>query len=341
MPADLHLKPETPPPAQSILIIKLGAFGDFVQALAAMRAVRQTYPDAHMTLLTRRPYRGLGEASGYFQEILLDDRPAYWNPAALLRFRKKLTARRYDLVVDLQTSDRSGAYRFLFLPHIPAWSGIAPLCSHPQRNPNRNAMHTLDRQADQLAWLGIKETPPPDLSFLPNASGEDPIEGFDPPGPVALLAPGAAPHRVDKRWPAERYGALAAALAARGFTPAVIGTRAEQAEADAILKACPQTISLIDKSPILLLGALAARASIAIGNDTGPMHLLAAAGCPSVVVYSDASDPARCAQRGPSVEILRRPSLADLPVEPVLEAALSRARSDAPGDGAAETGASA
>ncbi|MGH6618562.1 MAG: glycosyltransferase family 9 protein, partial [Alphaproteobacteria bacterium] len=58
-----------------------------------------------------------------------------------------------------------------------------------------------------------------------------------------------------------------------------------------------------------------------VGNDTGPMHIAAAVGCPSLVLFSAESDPALCGQRGPAVAYLRRPVLADLAVAEV-EAAL-------------------
>jgi ADP-heptose:LPS heptosyltransferase len=66
------------------------------------------------------------------------------------------------------------------------------------------------------------------------------------------------------------------------------------------------------------LATLARGALVAIGNDTGPMHL-AAAGCPSVVLYSHESDPALCGQRGDRVIYIRRPSLNDLGVSEVLD----------------------
>ena len=55
-----------------------------------------------------------------------------------------------------------------------------------------------------------------------------------------------------------------------------------------------------------------------MGNDTGPMHLIAAAGCPCLVLFSHDSDPERCVPRGGRVSILRRPDLANLPVEALL-----------------------
>jgi ADP-heptose:LPS heptosyltransferase len=57
-----------------------------------------------------------------------------------------------------------------------------------------------------------------------------------------------------------------------------------------------------------------------VGNDTGPMHLIATVGCPSVVLFSNESDPALCAPRGRSVTILRRPNLSSLPVADVAAA---------------------
>ena len=67
--------------------------------------------------------------------------------------------------------------------------------------------------------------------------------------------------------------------------------------------------------------ALARGAASAVGNDTGPMHLITIAGCPSVVLYSQASDPALCAQKGVDVTILRHDLLSELSVDEV-EAAL-------------------
>ncbi|MEJ0067903.1 MAG: glycosyltransferase family 9 protein [Pseudomonadota bacterium] len=84
-----------------------------------------------------------------------------------------------------------------------------------------------------------------------------------------------------------------------------------------IRNAAPGTIDLTGQTRLGELTALARRAALAIGNDTGPMHLMAAVGCRAVVLFSDASDPALCAPRGIRVTALRRPNLADLPPEDV------------------------
>src|SRR3546814_11812512 len=69
-----------------ILVIKLGALGDFLMALGPMQAIRRHHPDAELVLLTRQAYRDLGRATGLFAEIWVDPTPR-WNPPAWLRWR--------------------------------------------------------------------------------------------------------------------------------------------------------------------------------------------------------------------------------------------------------------
>ena len=190
-----------------------------------------------------------------------------------------------------------------------------PGCSHRYRPPAGRALHIVDRQAAQLAQVGIAAVPPPDLSFVRADPGR-----FALPEDFALLVPGGAPHRPAKRWPAERFAALARALAARGTTPVLLGTAAEEDALTAIAATCPEARDLCGQAGLEDIAALAHHARIAVGNDTGPMHLIAAAGCAVVSLFSGESDPAKVAPRGPSVAVLRRPNLAELTLEEVLAA---------------------
>ena len=176
-------------------------------------------------------------------------------------------------------------------------------------------MHTLEREAEQLAMAGIEIAPPPDVSWL-----DADVSRFGLGEGCALLGPGGSAHRPEKRWPAASYAALARRLAGRGIAPALIGAAAERAEIAAIAAACPDAVDLCDETSLAEIAALARRAAVAVGNDTGPMHLIALAGAPVVVLYSAASEPARTAPRGPSVTVLRRPSLDDLTLEAVVAA---------------------
>jgi ADP-heptose:LPS heptosyltransferase len=299
---------------ERILVIKLSALGDFIQALGPMKAIRDHHPDAHITLLTTAPYVGLAKACGYFDNVWIDNKPKPWNVRRTLKLKQQLKSGNFDRVYDLQTSDRSSGY-FKLMGSKTKWSGIARGCSHPHANMNRDFMHTIDRQREQLEMAGIYNTPMPDLSWA-NAD----LSHFDLDMNVALLVPGGAPHRPDKRWPAKYYADLAHALIERNIQPVLLGTAKESDVLDEIIDLCPNVRDLSGFTDFLEIAALARYARLAIGNDTGPMHLISLAGCKSIVLYSHASDPELCAQRGNDVVILREEKLEDLSVETVLGA---------------------
>jgi ADP-heptose:LPS heptosyltransferase len=306
-----------PVPA-NILVIKLSALGDFIQALGPAAAIRQHHARDKITLLTTEPYADFARQTGLFDTIMIDRRPRAWDIARWLDLRRRLRAARFDRVYDLQTSDRSSLYARLFWPgRMPAWSGIARCCSHPHANLGRDPQHTIDKQAEQLLMAGIYPTPLPSLPelglALPARLGDDRRFG--------LLIPGSSPHRPDKRWPAERFGALAGHLNAAGLVPVVIGTAAEADLGRIITALCPEALDLTGKTDLPSLAGLARQAALTIGNDTGASHIAAAAGHPVVVLFSQASDPARCAPRGNRVTVLAAPNLVELTLEPVLAAA--------------------
>lgn len=293
-----------------ILVIKLGALGDFVQAMGPAAAIRAHHRDAEITLLTTAPYAELAAAAPYFDRIWIDDRPRALDLAGWWRFRQRLRGAGFDRVYDLQTSDRSSFYHWLM--GRPEWSGIARGASHLHDNPKRDRMHTLERQAEQLGGAGISTVPPPDLGWAAREVGHF---GLTPP--LLLLVPGGSAHRPAKRWPAENYAALAALAARHGVTPVVLGGADETGLAAIIRERAAAARDLTGRTSHGEIVGLAKLAWWAVGNDTGPMHLIVAAGCPATVLYSSASDPALTAPRGKGVQILRRSRLADLAVAEV------------------------
>jgi ADP-heptose:LPS heptosyltransferase len=302
------------PALDRILVIKLSALGDFVQMMGAAAAVRGFHHRARITLLTTAPYAELAREAPYFDEVWVDERPGWADPAGIWRLRRRLREGRFDRVYDFQTRLRSSFYfRLMREGDRPEWSGIAAGASHPHANPNRDFMHTLDRQDDQLRMAGIPgPSPLPDLSWAVVD-----ITRFGLPPDYVLLIPGGAAHRPAKRWPVEHYAALATRIAAAGIVPVVIGGRDERTLGPIIAAAAPSTRDLIGETGYGDIVALGAGARRAIGNDTGPMHLAVAGGAAATVLYSAASDPALTAPRGRDVVILRRDPVADLPVDAV------------------------
>ncbi|MFC7476016.1 glycosyltransferase family 9 protein [Dankookia sp. GCM10030260] len=291
--------------SERVLVIKLAALGDFVQAFGPFAAIRAHHPGAEITLLTTPPYAELARLSPWFDAVWTDGRPSWSDPAAIWRLARRLRGAGFARVYDLQTSARSSRYRWLVGRGVE-WSGIARGASHPHANPRRDLMHTVERQREQLEMAGIREFPAPDLGWL-----DGDVAGLGLPPRFALLVPGASPARPGKRWPVGHFAALAAGL---DLPVAVVGGPAEAPLAAAILAAAPGGVDLTGRTGYAALGAVARRAEFALGNDTGPTHLIAATGCPTLALFGPESEPALCAPRGRAVAVLQRDSLAGLTV---------------------------
>ncbi len=290
-----------------------------VQALGPFAAIRKYHADAHITLLTTPPFAEFAQMTGLFDQVRSDGRrkllaglPDIW-PLGSWALAADLAKSGFVRVYDLQTSRRSSLLFRLWPGAKPEWSGIARGASHPHRNPKRDFLHTIERQWEQLADAGLFEPMAPDLSF---ASADPKAFGIKPP--YALIAPGGAGHRPDKRWPLDRFIEIAQHIAAHNLTPVIIGHgREETTMAASVMQDVPSAQSLVGRTSLYELAGLMRQANLAIGNDSGPMHLAAIAGISCLVLFGEASDPALCAPRGPKVQVLRAEPLANLTVEQV------------------------
>ncbi|MFZ3237493.1 MAG: glycosyltransferase family 9 protein [Stellaceae bacterium] len=306
------------PSARRILVLRLSALGDFVQALGPAAAIRRHHRGDHIALLTTAPFAEFAGQLGFFDEVMVDRRPGPLDVAGWLALRRRLRQGGFDRVYDLQTSQRSALYALLFRPGpVPEWSGIAWRGSHPHANLDRDRQHTIDKQAEQLLMAGIYPTPlpllPPLVCALPSQ-----LAGRR----FALLVPGSSARHPAKRWSARHFGMLAEELRHAGCASVVVGSQAERPLATAIREICRDAVDLVGRTDIATVAALAQRAVLTVGNDTGVTHLAAAAGCPVIVLFSSASDPAWCAPRGCAVRVLAAPDLVDLEVDRVLAEAL-------------------
>ncbi|HYH39483.1 MAG TPA: glycosyltransferase family 9 protein [Azospirillum sp.] len=292
----------------NVLVIKLGAFGDFFLAQTAFEAIRRHHAGDRLTLLTIPQLAPLARMSGLFEEVWEDPR----SPGSYLTVPRMIRGGRFDRVYDLQGTGRTDRYFWLLFPGPwPEWSGTARFASHDDSYPKRRKVPVLQRYERQLRPFGIELAPHPDLSWL-----DADVSRFGLEGDYALLIPGSSAGRPDKRWP--RYPELARALAERGVRPVVLGTAIEKDLAAAITAACPPALDLTDATGIAEIGALARRAWVSVGNDTGPTHLVAAVGGPTVALFSDASNPIHASGR--RVVLHHRPSFDDMEVDGVLEA---------------------
>jgi ADP-heptose:LPS heptosyltransferase len=297
-----------------ILVIRYGAFGDMMLSMAAFRTIRAHHATDEIAVLTTRPFVELLEASGYFDEVLVDSRPRIWQAPEWFRLARRLRARCFDRVYDLQRNQRTRILYGVMGSGRPLdWSGVIAGCSHPVRDGPDDRRHVRDKLAEQLRVAGIPEMLDPDISWL---GGE--VSRFRLPPAYALVVSGGALHRPEKRASAACFAGVAQFLLRSGIAPVLLGTASEREQIDEIRRGCDGAIDLSRQTSFGDIADLARDAVGAVGNDTGLMHLAAVIGCPSLVLFSQASDPALCAPRGRLVRILRAPDLNDLAAETVI-----------------------
>ena len=295
-----------------VLVTKLGALGDIVFADGALRDIRERHPDARITLLTRRGFAPLMQRCPWVDEVIADENAPRWRVDRMIALRKRLAARRFSHVYDLQNSRRTRFYRRWLSPAGARWS------QEPRGTGKRGDV--ASRHAAQLALAGV----PPVHATRPSPQWiADDVQsllkdaGIDTPF-VALL-PGSSARNPHKRWP--HFAACSHRLAALGLTvvtiPGIDEPTLGAGFAGTVLGREGRALNLHD-----LAGVLGA-ATLVIGNDSGPTHLATCLGTPCVVLF-DTGNPARISTgaevRG--AHCLDARPLASLPIDDVVEAVL-------------------
>ena len=285
-----------------ILFVTSNRVGDAVLSTGLLGHLIRTHPMARITVACGPHAVGVfARMPNRERTLALEKRrwnlhwPALWAWAA---------ARRWDLVVDIRGS---------------ALAYMVPARQRAVMRPRRG--HKLVQLA---AVLGLDPPPLPMAWTSPeDRARADALLSAGPPvialGPTANWAP--------KAWPADRFAALFRALAAgslAGAVPAVLGGSgaAERAMAAPLLAALPDAVDLVGRLTLPETAACLARASLYLGNDSGLMHLAAAAGAPTLGLFG----PTPAEEYAPSgaradAAVARGPRMEDLAVEDALAAA--------------------
>jgi lipopolysaccharide heptosyltransferase I len=270
-----------------ILIVRMSALGDIVHALPVLSALRRVHPSAAIDWLADRKYAGvLGLVDGLRRVII--GRPG------LLRAVGELRAGRYDVAIDLQgllksaaMARASGAARVIGFESRALREGAARwFYSESATVPD--GAHIIRKNLSVLRRLGVTEPPRvefpfrvPASSVAENVAAEAAARGSRR---FALINPGAA--WPNKRWPPDRFGAIARHLRDRHQMPSfVLWGPGEATLAERVVAASGSAAVRAPETTLGDLLALVSRAALMISGDTGPVHLAAARGTPIVGLY--------------------------------------------------------
>ncbi len=302
----------------SILIIKLSALGDVIQAEGAIHDIRLHHPDEKITVLTMPQFRRIMERCPWVDEVVCDNRPSRWNPVAMWRLRTFFHRRRFSMVYDLQQVGRTRFY-YRWLHPGRQWLGNAPGCACFRRRPPGTSAPDHFHALLTAAGITASHTRNPDVSWM--AAEVDQIlaaEGLTGKD-CALLIPGASAAHPEKRWP--YYAELAEQLTTRGITPFTVPGPDERE----LCRTLPAKM-LVPRNQesgwydFFFLAGFLRRAAFIVGNDTGPTHIAAGVGTGGVALFGGHASPQSTGLTHSSLTILQRDPLSALSVAEVIAA---------------------
>jgi len=283
-----------------ILLVRLSALGDIVHALPVLSALRRALPQASIDWLVEENYAAiLSIASGLRRRIIVratrsfqsDDALSFGGAVGYVQAVAHLRAEHYDAAIDLQGLIKSAMWARL--------SGAARVIGFDAahlREPQAAALytetvtpldasHVIRKNLSMLQALNTASTAI-EMPLTPNASVETlaAIDAAGGPRSFVVINPGAA--WPNKRWPPDRFGALAAALQQRtGLRSLVTWGPSERDLADSVVTASSGAAMLAPPTSVEDLAGLMRDASLVVSGDTGPLHIGAAMGAPLVGLY--------------------------------------------------------
>lgn len=320
-PVSIASEPQSPPAAapadrrvvwsgvRRLLALRLDNLGDVLMTTPALAALKSTWPAAHLTPVTSRSAAALAPHLADVDESWSADLPwlaagtrADAPPASLAinRFIERLRDGRHDAAVIFGVCTQSA------LPAAMActMAGIPLRLAHLRENPYRllsdwcrdgeqvadGMRHEVRRQLDLVAAVGAR-TDDERLRFSLRARDRllaldrGRALGLAPGAAVLLVHPGAS--AASRRWPADRFGAAAALVAAQaGLVPVFIGGAGERDAVLAAAAACGRPAHTVEPDTLGELAGWIDRAALLLANNSGPAHLAAALGTPVVVTYA-------------------------------------------------------
>jgi len=294
--------------------------GDSLMTIPALRALRRVLPDAHITLVIRPGTRGIFPDADFIDEILVYDRKTAFSVVPQVREWKR---RHFDLAVLFQNAFEAALIPFL--AGVPLRLGYATesrqaLLTHPLPLPDwRASRHevfyylylitALEQmlfgrstvcEAEPDASIQISETRKAQAAEMLRAHGVSEEDA------VVAICPGSINSRA-KRWPAESYANLADRLIENKRRVLLIGSKDEtDVSEDVTRRMRQQPIVLTGKTTLDQITAVLDRADLIVTNDTGPAHIGAALGRPTIVIFGP-TNPLTTRPFAPEAVVLRNP----------------------------------
>src|SRR5260370_5804487 len=288
-------------PVQRVLVVRLRSIGDTVLATPSLFALRRFLPHARIDMLLEEWVAPVLDGLDLIDRVITIPRDG---AAARVRVARELRAIRYDVVYNLD-----GGTTATFLPRATGAKhrvGFAHYQYHRLHNHiapssleiwKRPKLHSVEQQLALMGWTGVPVTdgPPAQLAVIEGALASV-CEKLRAPGfpaaredfgPFALIHPAAA--FDTKRWATDRFARIAEDLGARGMAVVAIAAGNDRHLVETLMKESSARVMALTDLSLPEVTALASRARLFVGNDSGIAHIAAATGAPCVVIFGSSN----------------------------------------------------
>lgn len=277
-----------------VLICRLSAIGDCIHTIPLAVKAKELWPNCRLTWVVDCPAAQLLQTHPAVDDVIKIERHWVKNSRLWKTLRRELQSRNFDLTLDPQGLIKSSMLAWLSGARIRVGFDysqgreIAPLLAN--RRVTRTQRHMVDTYLELLSpWspttVGRAEFQMPIYAAAANVPSILKASGIDLNESFACMAPGAG--WATKLWPVDRFAAVASFVHDRHNLRSLIlwAGDSEKAMADQIA-ACSNGAALVaSRTSLTELAELARRAKLFLASDTGPLHIAAAVGAPSVGLF--------------------------------------------------------
>jgi len=280
---------------RKVLFVRLRSIGDTVLATSAVNALRRFLPDAQIDILVEDWVAPMLAEHPSLSRVISLERNSL---AARARIAREIRASGYDVVYNLHGGTTSTFLtRASGARHRVGYESYQYAKLHNHQAPSASFLwgqektHSVEQQLALLGWTGVPVTdrPATQLAILQTAAfvieerlRDSKLEGKR----LALIHPAAA--FATKQWAAENFARVVEYLARAGFPSVAIVGPGQDKVLDELQRNCSAPITTFNLS-LPEVSALASRAELFVGNDSGIAHMAAAVGTPSVVIFGSSN----------------------------------------------------
>ena len=231
-----------------------------------MYSIRNKYKESSIHLITEKKYFSFLKKTNYFEKIIEDNRKKFFLTTISLLL--KLLKEKYDIVIDLQNSQRTTFYNFIF-----RFFGKSVVCSSKSFAQLRYKIPLQGKEtaekglANQLSLLKINTLSIDNYDWLKVRIDEE----FD--SPFVLIIPGVSKGNDYKQWQQENFSKLIDFCESKNYKVCIVGTKGDLPTISLIINKNKNIINKIDSSPPEVVYSISLKAKLIISNDTGPGHI--------------------------------------------------------------------